>query len=66
MLIDLMDSVFFNRFKELIVIALINMNPDDYRACLIQCLPHDRSYLVGGSDHLASSSESLSVGKSDH
>ena len=61
MLNDSMDTVFFNHFKELMVIAVINMNPDNYQACMVQRFLHHGSYLGGSSDHLASSSESLSV-----
>jgi hypothetical protein len=54
------DAVLPNHFKELVVISVINMNPDDYRTRMVQSFLDDRSYLVGSSDHLASSSESLS------
>jgi hypothetical protein len=42
-----MDTVFLNHFEELMVVAVIDMDPDDYRACMVQRFLHNRSYLVG-------------------
>ena len=52
-----MDSLLFDHFKELMVIAVVNMKADDYRAYMVQRFPY-WSYFVGSSGHLTSSSDS--------